>query len=117
MMSIYKPAAMFVLMTGLAGCSALAPAGPTALAPGMTRQQVVAVMGNPTGFSSAPGGIECLTFATRQVALSVSPMTQTQVVTLKDGVVVKSEMRSPLQSWTGADATGSIGKPNPSCSL
>lgn len=93
-------------LIGLTAC-ATAPGlttssvGPTAIQPNMTRQQVVEAMGQPTGFSSAPGGIECLTFDMRQTPLAVSPMTVQQFVVLKDGKVIRSEKTAPLQAWTG----------------
>ena len=102
----------FLTLAALCGCAGPTSLGPTALAPGMTRQQVVAVMGLPSGFASGPGGAECLTFDVRQTPLSVSPMTLKQEVVLRNGVLVSSATSSPLQAW-GADAI--TGSPKATC--
>lgn len=95
----------------LAGCASNGPGstastGPMAIAPGMTRAQLVSAMGNPSGFSSGAGGYECLSFDTRQTPLAVNPMTMKQEVVLKDGLVVSSRTASPLASWGAADVSG-----------
>ena len=97
----------------LVGCASPQPFGPTALAPGMSRQQVVDKMGPPSGFASGKGGLECLTFDVRQTPLAVSPMTMKHEVVLKDGVVVSSATKSPLESWGANSAAGAIAVKSP----
>jgi hypothetical protein len=103
---------IFVAAVAASGCASSGPGmmtpsnNPTAIAPGMTRAQLVSTMGNPSGFMTGTGGFECLTFDMRQTPLAVSPMTMKQNVVLKDGLVVQSQTASPLASWGAPVAAG-----------
>lgn len=88
--------ALVALGLTLSGCASSGMTETTAsmLSAGMTRDQVVKIMGQPQGFITERGGVECLSYADRNSSLVPMAMTvaRDRVVILKDGNLIGQQL-------------------------
>ena len=110
-------------IVGLVGGCAAAPysinatPGKTAaaagnLTPGMPRDQVIAVLGQPQGFQTLPNGIECMTYTDRETksVYMTTTTAQDRLVILKGGQLSSHML---IQNGTAPGVGNLPGAPTP----